>query len=280
MRVSPTPGRAAARAALIGLVAAAAGGAGLAGAACSAFDEATTSSDAAIDTEAGATRDGAVSPDSGYCIPGGFCDSFDDDVALPRAWKLVKGSGAANVAVVKDAGLNGSGAFVVSITDDQTVQSGYLQLDSVPNGPEAYTMILSFSANVTTTGTGFLLGPRFNTDEGKLGEHDLIIDFHAGQTRLDHYAPLCDGGCATPNTDTPLSPGWHRFVLTVDVHGPDAGDYGSLSYLVDGASGGTAALSFSMSKPASYAFQVGITYSTGKAAGTVAFDDVSLVVKP
>jgi hypothetical protein len=147
-----------ARAALVGLVAAAAGGAGLAGAACSAFDEAPTSS----------------------------------------------GSGAATVAVVKDAGLNGSGAFVVSLTDDQTVQSGYLQLDSVPNGPEAYTMILSFSANVTTTGTGFLLGPRFDTDEGKLGEHDLIIGFHAGQTRLDHYAPSATAA-APPRTRTPHS---------------------------------------------------------------------------
>lgn len=39
-------------------------------------------------------------------------------------------------------------------------------------------------------------------------------------------------------------------------------------------------LPFSLSSPSKYGLEIGVTYSAGNAGGSVAFDDVSLLVTP
>jgi hypothetical protein len=250
--------------------------AGIAGAvavACASFEAAPAAGDGG----------GAASGDGGVqdCPPGAFCDSFDDDGPLPRAWKLVQLRGNAKLEVIKDAGLDGSGALVVSVASDGLDQAAYLQLDRGKDGPETYTVVLSFAARVMAAGTAFVLGPRYHTNDGTpLGDHDMILDFHGGGTRLDHYTPGCDGGCGVPSKEPAVGDGWHRYVLTLDVRPFNTLDYGDLLYEIDGFPVVSDHLTFPMSKPKVYAFQFGVTFTSGKVAGTIAFDDVSLVIKP
>jgi hypothetical protein len=248
--------------------------------ACASFDaEVTPGGDASPDSALGADGGGgdASAP---VCPAGGFCDSFDDDEPLPRAWGQIQTMNAA-LDLVPDAGMNGSGALVATVKNDNNVQAAFLRLDLGQNGPPSYTAVLAFSANVMTTGTGFLLGPRYRTDLGPpIGQHEVLVDFHGGSTRLEHETPSCDGGCALPNKDTPISAGWHRYVLTMKVRPFDGTDYGDVDYSVDGMTASSGPLTFSLSSPKTYGLEVGVTYSNGHAGGTIAFDDVSLVIQP
>ncbi|MDB5220762.1 MAG: hypothetical protein JWO86_8689 [Myxococcaceae bacterium] len=264
------------------LVALAVTGGAAAATACASFSEEPP---AGIGADAGdaALGEGGEGIDSGTCPSGAFCDSFDDDNPLPRAWKSLQQGGGATLEVVKDAGPDGSGALVVSLTNSMLDQKAYLNVERGANGPAAYTVVLSFSARVSVAGTGFVLTARFNTDQGTgadAGERDVIVDFHGGFTRLDKFTPSCDGGCAVPNKDVPIDDAWHRYVLTLNARPPNGLNHGDILYEVDGNPVVSGTLAFSLSNPKSYGFQVGVTYSAGKTPGTVAFDDVVLVVKP
>lgn len=245
--------------------------------ACTSFGQLTPpDADAAV-VDASTPSEASLD-DAGACPPGAFCDSFDDDLPLPRAWKRVATLGAGDIKIVKGAGTNGTNGLVATFANDNTAQTAFLDVDRGQNGPEAYRAVLAFSARLAVTGSGFILGPRFSIADKSGGTRDLIIDFHDGKTRLDSYTPTCDGGCTVTSKDTPVDAQWHRYVLTLDVRPPNGVDQGDIRYEIDGQIVVSDALTFSLSSPATLGFQVGVTYTGGKAGGTVTFDDVALVV--
>ena len=247
--------------------------------ACGSFGAAESEAPPEAGSEAAVgVGDAGTTADAGLCAPRAFCDSFDDGTPLPRGWKAVVTSGAAKLAIVPGAGVGDTSALVATFVNDSLPQSALLPLDVGVNGPPSYDMVLAFSARVTTTGAGFVLGPRFLGNAPDGGSRDIFVDWHANMIRLDRYIPSCDGGCPVSKTDTPVDVGWHRYTLTVNARSATAPSYGNVKLEVDGNILVNEALTFSLSSPSKYGFQFGVSYATGNAGGSIAFDDVSLLV--
>ena len=253
-------------------------------AACDSFGEAATASDAAA-----ASPDGAVeaAPQGGgafSCLPGAFCDSFDEATPLPRDWSSMATRLLATQAVVPDAGLDGSGALVVTarVADGGVpgaYQSAQLRRDIGVGGPTTYTLVVAYAARADPVTSGVIQGPRFSTQTGT-DSRELIVEFRDGYTRLNTYAPSCDGGCKVDAKETLVGREWHHYVLTIEAH-PTTGDgYGTITYEIDGTVAVSDKLPFPLSAPSKYGMLVGLTYASPMFAGTMTFDDVSILLTP
>jgi hypothetical protein len=125
-----------------------------------------------------------------------------------------------------------------------------------------------------------VLGARYFGDGPTGSARDLILDWHGSSARLDQYVPGCDGGCLVSNKDTPIDAAWHRYVIEIDVRDSAADGNGQYRLSIDGQPITTEKLPFSLSNPTKAGFQIGATYSSGNAGGSIAFDDVVLSVTP
>jgi hypothetical protein len=267
------------RAATFVLLAAVAGSAGSAlSVACGSFGSADSS---APTPEGGSVtpggEGGAIGDGGPVCEPGAFCDSFDDDAALPRGWSVSKQQGAASLALVPGIGLNGSGALLATVVNDNNPQSARLQFEVPNSNLVAYDAVIAFSANVSIVADGVVLGPRFVTVGPGGTSRGLSVTFKKGIVRLD--PDTCDAGdCILQKDEIPVLPGWHRYVLTLAVR-TIAGAGGSTYELdIDGNQALRKPLPLLLQRPSSYGLGFGVTYSGGTAAGTIAFDDASFLV--
>jgi hypothetical protein len=180
---------------------------------------------------------------------------------------------------VPGVGLNGSGALLATIVNDNNPQSARLQLEFPASAPAAYDAVLAFSANANIVADGVVLGPRFVTFGPAGASRGLSVTFKKGLVRLD--PDTCDAGdCVLPKDEIPVAAGWHRYVLKLAVR-PATGTGGSTYELdIDGNQALSKPLPLLLSAPLSYALAFGVTYSGGTAAGTIAFDDASFLVTP
>jgi hypothetical protein len=266
-------------------------------AACGSFDASTPAAEseaAAADAAAAdAALDDAPQVDaSPSCGPGAFCDSFDDDRALPRDWSSMTTRLLGTLARVPDGGTQGSGGLLASAHafDGGVASEGgaaadyhnaYLRHEIGVNGPAAYTLVLSFSARAEPLTSALVQGPRFQTVTAASENRELIIEFRDGFTRVSTYAPGCDAGCALKNTtETNVGRTWHRYVMTVNAHPSDASGYGRVSLSVDEQVVLNEVLPFNLSALKKYATLVGLTYAPPPFAGAVTFDDVSIKFTP
>jgi len=249
--------------------------------ACGSFDAKESASDAAASEASPADASlGDGDGDGGgaeSCAPGAFCDSFDDDAAFPRSWTVMKQEGDASLNLVPGVGLNGSGGLVATVAPDGVPQSARLQLEVPAQGMPAYDAVLAFSAQASITTNGVVLGPRFVVNGPAGAQRGLSVTFKKGLVRLD--PDTCDAGdCVLPKDEIPVAAGWHRYVLKLAVR-PTTGANGSTYELdIDGTRAISKALPLLLSRPASFVFLFGVSYSGGTAAGTITFDDASLLV--
>lgn len=255
-------------------------GAAAAAVACSSFGSAALESDAAAPALDGSPEAGAAEG-GGARVLATFSETFDDGTMLPGKWAEALGNGSAKMQITPGAGASSTNGLVVTVVNDSKYQNAYLRASVGKNAPAAYTAVFGFSARVAMTGTGFVLGPRFTTEDATGANGDkrsLVVDWHGGLTRLDKFVPSCDGGCIVPTTDAKVDQAWHRYVVTLAIHGPTPSDFGTVAYTFDGAPVSSADLTFSLSGPTAYGLDFGVTYFMGNGGGTITFDDVSLVV--
>lgn len=245
-------------------------------AACGSFGAAESAADAAPGETSLIETSSPPSGDGGPCPASAFCDSFDDDAGLPRAWLGPKVVGGATLNLAAGAGFNGTGGLLATLGSNATSQAAYLTHTIPTPGPPAYDAVIGFRALVVLTTEGIVLGPRFQVSSAA-GDRNLSITFKKGLVRLDPN--VCDAGdCNLPNSETPISAGWHRYELTLSVRPPGASPGSTLDLHVDGVSAVEFALPLLLSSPTSYAFLFGVTYTSGPAGGALLFDDASFLV--
>ena len=246
-------------------------------AACGSFGATDSAPDASseVSTLADAPVADGSSGDGGTCQSGAFCDSFDDGLALPRAWFGPTIVGNANLRLGASAGVNGSGGLVATVVADTKSQSARLQHNLPMPAPAAYDVVIAFSALVNLTTDGVVLGPRFVANGATAGNRNLSVTFKKGIVRLDPNA--CDAGdCALPANEVKVNPGWHRYTLTLVVR-PAGSTY---ELAIDGLSAINKPLPLLLSSPTSYGLWLGVTYTDGTAAGTISLDDASFLLTP
>lgn len=241
--------------------------------ACGSFGATESAADAAP-SDALLTE---TSGDGGTCPRNAFCDSFDDDAALPRAWPGQKVMGGATLNRLSSVGVDGTGGLLATILSNGAGQVARLDYN-LKSGPAAYDAVIGFSAFVNLTTDGVVLGPRFQVTNAA-GDRNLSVTFKKGLVRLDPNK--CDAGdCNLPNNESAISPGWHRYDLTLSVRPEGTSPGSTYELLVDGVSVVNMPLPLLMSSPTSYGLSFGVTFASGTAAGTLFFDDASFLVTP